>query len=75
MRLCLKLALFDTILQTNIHVSQSNHDMSMSTTSQLFKLLEAGLGCDVGDSCAENTEQQSQAEKQTQFTDGPIKVV
>ena len=24
MRLCLKLALFDTILQTNIHVSQSN---------------------------------------------------
>ena len=74
MRLCLKLALFDTILQTNIHVSQSN-DFSMSTTSQLFKLLEAGLGCDVGDSCAENREQQSQAEKQTQFTDGPIKVV
>ena len=53
--------------------------MSMSTvdvtTSQLFKLLEAGFGCDVGDSCAENREQQSQAEKQTQFTDGPIKVV
>ena len=30
--------------------------------SQLFKLLEAGLGCDVANRCAEHTEKQTQAE-------------
>ena len=47
-----------------LFLSLNSGQCPVEMASRLFKLLEAGLSCDVADRCAEHAEKQTQAETQ-----------